>query len=71
MSRHPFSRYWKGPVVFILAAMTAFIVFLWTESHLLAIATLLAAAIGYGVYALGESSDLPGTTGKGNKNVPT
>ena len=71
MSRHPFSQYWKGPVAFLVAALLAFVVFLWTYSYLLAIGTLLAAVIGYGVYATGESSDLPGTAGKHNKNVRT
>jgi hypothetical protein len=37
----------------------------------LAIGTLLATVIGYGVYMTGESSDLPGTAGKDDKNVPT
>jgi hypothetical protein len=71
MSRHPFSRYWKGPVGFIVAATLTFVAALWTSSYLLAIGTLLATAIGYGVYMTGESSDLPGTAGKDNKNVPT
>jgi hypothetical protein len=71
MSRHPFSQYWKGPVVFIIVATLMFVAALWTSSYLLAIGTLLAAAIGYGVYMTGESSDLPGTAGKDDKNVPT
>ncbi len=71
MSRHPFSLYWKGPVGFILAATLAFVLAIWTGSYLLAIGTLLATAISYGVYMTGESSDLPGTAGKDNKNVPT
>jgi hypothetical protein len=71
MSRHPFSRYWKGPVAFIFAATLTFVAALWTNSYLLAIGTLLATAIGYGVYMTGESSDLPGTAGTNNKNVPT
>ena len=44
---------------------------LWTSSYLLAIGTILASAVGYGVIMTGESSDLPGTAGKDNKNVPT
>lgn len=71
MSRHPFSLYWKGPLSFILAATLTFVVAIWTRSYLLAIGTLLATVIGYGVYMTGESSDLPGTAGKDNKNVPT
>jgi uncharacterized membrane protein len=71
MSRHPFSRYWKGPVVFILIATLTFVVAIWTSAYVLAIGTILATAIGYGVYMTGESSDLPGTAGKDNKNVPT
>ena len=71
MSRHPFSRYWKGPVGFITGAVAAFVVFLLTHSYLLAVGTLLVASIGYAVYAMGETSDLPGTAGKNNKDVPT
>ena len=71
MSRHPFSQHWKGPVGFLVAALIAFAVFLWTDSYLFAIATLLISVVGYGVYATGESSDLPGTTGAHDKNVRT
>lgn len=71
MSRHPFSRYWKGPVAFVVVATVTFIAALWTRSYLLAIGVLLTAVIGYGVYMTGESSDLPGTAGKDNENVPT
>jgi hypothetical protein len=71
MSRHPFSRYWKGPVVFVVIAAAIFAVCLWFGSYLAAFGTLLISAIGYGVYMTGESSDLPGTAGKDNKNVPT
>ena len=71
MSRHPFSRYWKGPVAFILVATIVFVGALWSGSYLLALVTLLTAGIGYGVYMTGESSDLPGTAGKDNKNIPT
>jgi hypothetical protein len=71
MSRHPFSKYWKAPVAFLLAAVAAFAVLIWTHSYVLALGTILVAAIGYGVYALGESSDLPGTAGKNDKNVRT
>jgi hypothetical protein len=71
MPRHPFSQYWKGPVAFILAATLMFIAALWSGSYLLAFGTLLTTAIGYGVYMTGEASDLPGTAGKNDKNVPT
>lgn len=71
MSRHPFSQFWKVPVAFIIGAVFAFSISLWTTSYLFAIATLLIAVIGYGAYALGESSDLPGTTGRGGKDIPT
>ena len=70
MSRHPFSRYWKGPLVFLILALCAFIAFLLIHSYLLAIATLLAALTGYGIYITGESSNLPGTADKHNRNVP-
>lgn len=71
MARHPFSQNWKGPVAFLVVAMTTFIVALWTGAYLVAIGTLLTTTIGYAVYMMGESSDLPGTAGKNNKNVPT
>lgn len=71
MARHPFSRNWKGPVAFLVVAMATFIVALWTRSYLLAIGVLLTTTIGYGVYMTGESSNLPGTADKDNKNVPT
>lgn len=69
MSRHPFSKYWKGPLAFHMAAIAVFAVLLWNHLYLLAIGTLLIAVIGYAVYGVGESSDLPGTAGKDNKNV--
>jgi hypothetical protein len=71
MSRRPFSQHWKGPLAFLLGAILAYSVLMWTSSYVLAISTLLMALIGYGVYAIGESSDLPGTTGKHDKDVPT
>ena len=71
MARHPFSYNWKAPVAFIVVATVAFVAFLVTNSYLLAIGTLLFATIGYGIYGMGESSDLPGTAGKDDKNVPT
>jgi hypothetical protein len=70
MSRHPFSKYWKGPVVFLILALFVFVALLGSHSYVLAIATLLAAVICYGVYTTGESSDLPGTAGKHNRNIP-
>lgn len=71
MSRHPFSFNWKAPVAFVITAGSAFIACIWAGSYVLAIATILISTIGYAVYGTGESSDLPGTAGKGNKNVPT
>lgn len=71
MSRHPFSQYWKGPVLFITMATITFVIAIWTGAYVLALCTILTAGIGYGVYATGESSDLPGTAGKDDKNVPT
>jgi len=69
MSRHPFSKYWKGPVLFLILALANFAAFLWSGSYKLAIGTLLISVIGYGIYATGESSDLPGTAGKHNRNI--
>lgn len=71
MSRHPFSKYWKAPIAFLGAAVAAFAVLLWTHSYLFAIGTILMAIVGYVVYAVGESSDLPGTAGEDDKNVRT
>jgi len=71
MSRHPFSRYWKGPVIFLILSTLTFVIALWTGAYLVAIGVLLTTVIGYAVYMTGESSDLPGTAGKDNKNVPT
>lgn len=71
MSRHPFSRYWIGRVLFAVAAVLTFVAALWSASYVAAIGTLLTAALGYAVYLTGESSDLPGTSGRNDKNVPT
>ena len=71
MSRHPFSKYWKAPVGFLVGALAAFVVLLWTHSYVFAFGTLLVAVIAFGVYFVGESSDLPGTAGKNDKNVRT
>ena len=71
MSRHPFSKNWKAPVVFLILAVLAFGVFLATHSYFAAITTLLVAGVAFGIYVTGESSDLPGTAGKRNKNVRT
>lgn len=71
MSRHPFSRYWKGPVLFMVMATATFIAALLSGTYLIALFVLLTTVIGYGVYMTGESSDLPGTAGKNDKNVPT
>jgi hypothetical protein len=71
MSRHPIARSWKGLVAFLVGAVVIFAVSLWSHSYLLAAGALILTAIGYLIYATGESSDLPGTAGDHNKNVPT
>jgi hypothetical protein len=71
MSRHPFSLFWKGPVAFIAAVTLSFIAFIATHSYYWALGTLLLGVVAYGIYVTGESSDLPGTAGKDDKNVPT
>jgi len=70
-ARHPFSQYWKGPIAFLITAVTAFIVLLWSKSYMIATGALLVAVVSYAAYALGESSSLPGTSNKNDKNVPT
>ena len=71
MSRHPFSREWGRVVAFFLAAFAVFGVFLWTHSYVLAIGALFVTVVGMGIYLIGNSSDLPGTAGDRDKNVPT
>lgn len=71
MSRHPFSRNWKGPVAFVAAALIAFVGFVWSHSYFLAVGGLLVAIVALLIYMTGESSDLPGTAGDNDKNVPT
>lgn len=71
MSRRPITKFWKGPLAFIVVGLLAFGIFLQTGSYFVGIAVLLFAAVVYAVYATGESSDLPGTTGKNDKNIPT
>ena len=71
LSRHPFSQFWKGPLTYGVAATVAFVVCVWSHSYFLAFGTLIVAVIAYAIYYTGESSDLPGTAGKGNKNIPT
>jgi hypothetical protein len=71
MSRHPISRYWKRLISFPALAAVVFVILLWTQSYLLAIAALIIAVVGYMVYTTGESSDLPGTAGKHDENIPT
>lgn len=71
MSRHPPARYWKRLIAFPAGAAVLFVVLLWTHSYLLAIGALIVTTIAYMVYTTGESSDLPGTAGKHDKNIPT
>jgi hypothetical protein len=60
----------SGPLVAILAiTIVAFIIFVASHSYLLAISTLLILGTGYGIYVLGVSSGLPGTSGRGGRNV--
>ncbi|HVU04068.1 MAG TPA: hypothetical protein VHE30_20060 [Polyangiaceae bacterium] len=71
MSHHPVSRYWRGPLGFLIAAVIAFAAFLWSGSYATALSVLLVATVVSLIYTTGESSDLPGTSGDDNKNVPT
>jgi hypothetical protein len=71
MSRHPFSRDWRLVVGLLIAALVVFGAFLGFRSYLLALGALLVTIIGTGIYLTGESSDLPGTSGDHDKNVPT
>ena len=47
----------------------AFIIFVASHSYFLAVATLLILGTGYGIYVLGVSSGLPGTSGRRGRNV--
>jgi hypothetical protein len=54
-----------------MAAGVVFGVSLGFRSYFLAIGALVVTTIGAIIYLTGESSDLPGTSGDGDKNVPT
>lgn len=71
MSRHPFSRDWRLVVGLLMAAIVIFSVCLGFRSYLLAIGALFVTIVGTGIYLTGESSDLPGTSGDRDKDVPT
>jgi hypothetical protein len=71
MERHPITQYWKRYLASLVTAVVIFAVFLGSHSYLLAIGTILVFGVGYTIYLTGEASNLPGTAGKKNKNVPT
>jgi hypothetical protein len=71
MSRHPCSRDWRLVVGLLIAAFVVFGAFLGFRSYFLAIGALLVTIVGIGIYLTGESSDLPGTSGDRDKDVPT
>jgi hypothetical protein len=54
-----------------MAAIVIFSVCLGFRSYLLAIGALFVTIVGTGIYLTGESSDLPGTSGDRDKDVPT
>lgn len=56
---------------FLAAAVTAFAVFVWTKSYLFAFGALIITVVASLIYLTGETSDLPGTAGDNDKNVPT
>jgi hypothetical protein len=59
-----------GPLAAVLAiAIISFIIFVASHSYIMAIATLLILGTGYGIYVLGVSSGLPGTSGRRGRNV--
>jgi hypothetical protein len=60
----------SGPLtMFLVVAVVAFVVFLASHSYLLAVGTLFIFGTGYGIYVLGASSGLPGTSGRRGRNV--
>ena len=71
MSRHPFSRDWRLVVGLLTAAVVVFGASLGFHSYFIAIGALFVTIVGTGIYLTGESSDLPGTSGDRDKNVPT
>ena len=68
--RQPVSRVSKALIAFALLVVPIAI-FLVARSYFLAVATLLVLGAGYTVYFLGMSSGLPGTSGKGGRDVRT
>ncbi len=71
MSRHPIARDWEGLAIFLTPAFFVFGLFLASRSFVLAIGALLIALVGAGIYLTGESSNLPGTAGDDDHDVPT
>lgn len=71
MERHPITQYWKRYLGALVAAVVIFAGLLWSHSYFLAIGAAVVLGVGYGIYLTGEASNLPGTAGKKNKNVPT
>lgn len=71
MSHHPVSRAPKGLPFFLAVVLAVFVVALFTHAYFVSLAVVLIAGVGYVIYVMGESSDLPGTSGDDDKNVPT
>ena len=67
--RQPISRIAAKLTAVLVVILAAFVIFLWHHSYLEAIATLLILGTGYGIYVLGASSGLPGTSGRHGRNV--
>jgi hypothetical protein len=69
--RQPVSRVSKSMIAFVLLMVVPFLIFVFSHSYFLALATLLVFGTGYAIYFLGMSSGLPGTSGRNGRNVRT
>jgi hypothetical protein len=70
MARHPLSLVGLRLVALVAFSLLVSGALLLADLPLLAMLAFFPTLIGSGAYLLGESSDLPGTTGAGDKNVP-
>ena len=67
--RQPISRVTLGMLLCALIAAVPITLFFVNHSYFLASATLGVVALGFVIYFLGMSSGLPGTSGRGGRNV--
>jgi hypothetical protein len=70
MSRHPYSRYWKRVVAFVAIGFLTTVALYLAGAYLMAVTAFLVTLIATAIYLVGESSDLPGTAGDGDQDVP-